>query len=472
MELSDKNILLVDNDPHIIETFDAFALDNECELVVVQSKMEAIDIFSQQPVHVAVLDLNLSGFAGLKLLQEIKQDHQETEVIIITGEGTVKNAVTAVKMGAYDYLTKPFDDFEHVGLVVEKAIEKSTLMRRLHSYESWGDDINDFYGMIGKSKKMRKIFELVENVASSNSPVLITGESGTGKELVARALHVKSSRAHKPFVVINCAAMPANLLESELFGHVEGAFTGAVYNRDGLFTRADGGTIFLDEIGEIPLSIQVKLLRVLQDGEVYPLGSDTHHHVDVRTLAATNRDLHAAMKNGSFREDLYYRLHVIGIELPPLRDRAEDIPLLAYHFLNKYGKSGENRTSRISIDATQTLQEYRWMGNVRELENVIERAVVLSHSGAITARDLPPRLLGEVFYKGVEAEPQKGWKGAPYQQAKRDAMRRFNKVYLCSLLKKTRGNISMASRQAGMDRNNFRKIIKKYNIDAQSYKKA
>jgi transcriptional regulator with PAS, ATPase and Fis domain len=325
-----------------------------------------------------------------------------------------------------------------------------------------------FMDIVGKSEQMKQIYKLINSISHSSSNVLIQGESGTGKELVAHAICKNSPRADKPFIVINCSAMAENLLESELFGHVKGAFTGAIQNKRGLFAEADGGTIFLDEIGEIPLAMQVKLLRVLQDGEVHPLGSDQVHYVDVRVIAATNRDLHKAMSRGLFRKDLYYRLNVIGISLPPLRDRSEDIIPLAQHFLKKYSDKTGKRINSISVDAMQSLHDYRWVGNVRELENVIERAVVLSNSEIVTARDLPSKLLSKVFY---EKESDDGWVNLSYKQAKERAMKDFNNKYISGLLQMTQGNISLASQRAEMDRNNFKKIIKRYEINAKTFKK-
>lgn len=327
-------------------------------------------------------------------------------------------------------------------------------------------------GLIGNSDQMRQIFQLIANISRSNSSVLIQGESGTGKELVARAIYRSGPRCDGPFIVINCSALAETLLESELFGHVKGAFTGAIRDKMGLFRQADGGTIFLDEIGEVPLPVQVKLLRVLQDGEVRPLGAARPEHTDVRVIAATNRNLRDMMGEGRFREDLYYRLNVIGIQLPPLRERREDIPLLAYHFLKKYAQSTGHPVKEIARDAMDALQSYQWVGNVRELENVLERAVVLASGDRLTARDLPARILREVFYQSEPPEEVNDWLRLRYREAKEKFLTQFNRRYIGELLRQTDGNISLASQRAGMDRNNFKKIIKRFQIDAKTYKKS
>jgi two-component system response regulator HydG len=460
------HLLIVDDDEAMVSAFCHIAERMNCSCTIAASGKEAESLLKPGAFDVAVIDVNLSEVTGLQLLEQIRNFRDDTEVIMVTGQGSVQSAVKSLKLGAYDYLTKPFEDISHVERTIEKALEKVDLIRRLNSYEIYqGEEFSD---IVGKSEKMKQIYKLINNISHSSSNVLIQGESGTGKELVARAIYQNSPRAEKPFVVINCSALAENLLESELFGHVKGAFTGAIQNKKGLFAEANGGTILLDEIGEVPLSMQVKLLRVLQGGEVRPLGADQVHYVDVRVIAATNKDLQKTMRQGLFREDLYYRLNVIGIRLPPLRDRSEDIPLLAQHFLKKYSERAHKEAHSISIDAMQSLQDYRWVGNVRELENVIERAVVLSNSDAITARDLPPKLLSHVFY---EKEPGDSWLNMGYKQAKEKALTDFNHKYITGLLQMSRGNISLASQRAGMDRNNFKKIVKKYKINAKTFKK-
>ncbi len=465
------NLLIVDDDDALVKVFERVARDEGLSVAVARSGTEAIEYLNREVVEVAVVDINLPGYSGMQLLEFIKQNQFPTEVIIITGVGTVETAVRSIKMGAYDYLTKPFEDITKVILVINKALEKYRLMQRIRQLERRGSENHFlFEGIVGKSRQMQEIFGTIENIAGTSSTVLLLGESGTGKELVARAVHKRSKRSEKPFVVINCAALPENLLESELFGHKRGSFTGAIADKKGLFEEADGGTIFLDEIGEIPLSTQVKLLRVLQEGEVRPVGGNQNKHIDVRLVAATNQDLMQRVAEGKFREDLFYRLNVIQLNMTPLRERPEDVPLLAYHFLQKYSKKLDKQIDKIAIEALQILQNYQWVGNVRELENVMERAAVLVQGDTIGIRDLPPRVLGESVY--LAEEPiSADLSHYSYQEAKERALWAFNRAYLANLLRQTSGNLSNAAEKAGMDRSNFKKIVKKFNIDVEEFRK-
>ncbi|MBI4125885.1 MAG: sigma-54-dependent Fis family transcriptional regulator [Deltaproteobacteria bacterium] len=356
-----------------------------------------------------------------------------------------------------------------MSLLIEKAMERFRLVQKVEQLERATSDRFAYEEIVGKSRKIQEVFNVIDAIAGTTSTIMIQGESGTGKELVARAIHKRSARANKPFVVINCAAIPEQLLESELFGHKRGSFTGAVADRKGLFEEGNGGTVFLDEIGELTTPLQVKLLRVLQEGEVRSLGDSGVRKVDVRVVAATNRDLQQLVRESKFREDLFYRLNVINVHLPPLRDRPDDIPLLAYHFLEKYCTRMKKKIDRISVDALQALQSYSWTGNVRELENVIERAVVLAGGSAITAQDLPPGLLGESFYLAGN-EPPIDFTQLPYQDAKDRALMAFNRAYIGSLLKGAKGNVSVAAQKAGMDRSNFKKLIKRYHVDNTEYR--
>lgn len=462
-------LLIVEDDESMAKVLERLAREQNWTYRVARNGVEALEIFSRELIEVALIDINLPGFNGMQILEHVKQNRFATEAIMITGVGTVETAVQAIKMGAYDYLTKPFDDIQKVGALVEKARERYQLVQKIKLLERSQSDQFQFEGIVGKSAKMQEIYRLIENIAPTNTTVLIQGESGTGKELVASAIHRQSSRKDKPFVVINCAAIPETLLESELFGHKKGSFTGAIADKRGLFEEADTGTIFLDEIGEVPPSIQVKLLRVLQEGEVRSVGSNQSRRVDVRIIAATNRNLLEGIKEGTFREDLYYRINVINIGLPSLKDRAEDIALLAYYFLKKHCDRMKKNVDKLSVDVLQTLHNYEWVGNVRELENVIERAVVLCQGDTIFAKDLPPHILGESFYL-TEESGVKDLTQYSYQEAKDKALASFNRTYIASLLKQTAGNISIASERAGMDRSNFKKIVKRYNIDVTEFK--
>lgn len=464
------NLVIVDDEESMVKVFERLAKAHNWTYRAYRNAAEALKALNRDLYEVALVDIKLPGVSGMQLLEQMKANRFPTEVIMITGVGTVESAVTAIKMGAYDYLTKPFEDIEKVANLIEKAKERFHLLQKIRRLERGGADQTQFEDLIGRSSKMQEIYSTIEAIAPTNSTVLVLGESGTGKELVARAIHRRSLRKEKPFVVINCAAIPEQLLESELFGHKRGSFTGAVGDKRGLFEEADGGTVFLDEIGELPAPTQVKLLRVLQEGEVRPVGSNVSKHVDVRLLSATNRDLEALVKAGSFREDLYYRINVIYLSLPPLRDRQEDISLLAYHFLKKYSDKLKKPIEKISIDALQALQNHNWVGNVRELENVIERASVLVNGDTITARELPPSILGETFYLPDDSGGVKDLTQFNYQEAKERAMISFNRAYVGSLLRQAAGNISVASERAGMDRSNFKKIIRRYKLDADEFK--
>ena len=466
-----KNLLIVDDDPAIVKVFERLARERDWSCSVARTGEEALEQLNQQAFEAAVVDIKLPGFTGLQLLDHAKMSNVQSEFVVITGLGSVETAVTAMKNGAYDYITKPFDDIERVAIILDKAMDRFRMAQKLRQLERKAeaeDDIS-YEGILGKNRRMHEIFDTIENIAPTTSTVLITGESGTGKELVARAIHARSQRSSRAFMVINCAAIPVHLLESELFGHKRGSFTGAVADKNGLFEEAHGGTIFLDEIGEMPPSLQVKLLRVLQEGEIRPVGGVEPKHVDVRLIAATNRDLVSMVKEGSFREDLYYRVNVIAISLPPLRDRSDDIPLLAFHFLRKYARRMKKEVNKISVDALQALQGYSWTGNVRELENVIERSVVLAATDTITAQDLPAKILSESFYLMDEGAGLDMTKYS-YQDAKQRALASFNRSYISALLKEAQGNISFASEKGGMDRSNFKKLIKKYGIDISEYR--
>jgi DNA-binding NtrC family response regulator len=406
--------------------------------------------------------------SGMDLLKAIKAERPDVEVIMMTAYATVETAVEAVKAGAYDYLTKPFENIDDLSLTVGKAAERKALKDRTRALEEALTVRSQFEDLIGQSSQMRAVFKLVETVSHSTATVLIQGESGTGKELVARAIHYRSPRKDKPFVAVNCSALTETLLESELFGHMKGAFTGATNNKKGLFEAADGGTIFLDEIGDVPPATQVRLLRVLQEGEVKRVGANDPVKVDVRVIAATHVDLNRAKSEGKFREDLFYRLNVITIDLPPLRDRPEDVPLLAHHFLKMYAAKLAKKVTGFTPRAMEALTVNRWTGNVRELENVIERAVVLTSNEVLDVEDLPP---------GFQESPQAGspvevfsLAHLPYAQAKRLAMRAFERRYLTALLEKNNNNVSSAARAAGVDRSNFRRLLKQYEVAGRTMK--
>jgi DNA-binding NtrC family response regulator len=455
-------VLVVDDDKVVLRAVTEILQREGYYVVAIDDAVEGLAAAKDPSIDVAILDIRMPHLSGMDLLKAIKQARPEVEVVMMTAFATVETAVEAVKAGAYDYLTKPFANIDEVSLTVAKAAERKALKDRTRVLEEQLTAKGQFEDLIGQSNQMRAVFKLVETVSYSSATVLIQGESGTGKELVARAIHYRSSRKDKPFVAVNCSALTDTLLESELFGHVKGSFTGATANKKGLFEAADGGTIFLDEIGDVPPATQVRLLRVLQEGEVKRVGANETTKVDVRVIAASNIDLARAKDQGRFREDLFYRLNVITVTLPPLRDRPEDVPLLAQHFLRLYAAKMGKKVTSISPPAMEALVCHRWMGNVRELENVIERAVVLTSREVVDVEDLP---------QGLRDAPGGGGDvevlslaHLPYAEAKRLAMRAFERRYLSALLERSGNNVSSAARAAGVDRSNFRRLLKQYEV--------
>ncbi len=466
-------VLVVDDEPVLLKALESLLVRKGHAVTAVDSPIVATQRLAQEDFDVALLDVKMPDLSGIELLTAVKHRRPEVEVIMMTGHATVETALAAVKAGAYDYLTKPFDDVELVARVVAKAAERKQLFDRNRQLETAlreREAGTAADGMVGNSAPIREVTRMVDAVAYSAATVLVTGESGTGKELVARALHARSPRKGHPFVALNCGALTETLLESELFGHVKGAFTGAQRDQKGLFDAADGGTIFLDEIGDIPLATQVRLLRVLQEGEIKRVGSADSVKVDVRIIAATHRDLPKLVKAGKFREDLFYRLNVINIPLPALRERVEDIPLLAHHFLRRYAERLAKKVRALSPEAIELLCGYRWPGNVRELENAVERAVVLCRGEVITPADLPPAVTGRTAPLVREAPAsgdESAWLTLSYAAAKEQALRRFEKSYVEALMRACDNNISAAARKAGMDRSNFKRVLRKYRTDVE-----
>ncbi|MCL2626921.1 MAG: sigma-54 dependent transcriptional regulator [Cystobacterineae bacterium] len=459
---SNTKVLVVDDDKVVLRAVMEILQSDGYQVVAIDDAVEALAALQDTSIDVAVFDIKMPNLSGMDLLRALKQIRPEVEVLMMTAYATVETAVEAVKMGAYDYLTKPFENIDLLSMSVRRAAEKKALYDRTCELEKALHARTQFENLIGQSQQMRQVFKLVETVSHSTATVLIQGESGTGKELVAQAIHYRSPRKEKPFVAVNCSALTDTLLESELFGHLRGAFTGAIGNKKGLFEAADGGTIFLDEIGDISAATQVRLLRVLQEGEVKRVGANESTRIDVRVIAASNVDLQRAKEQGKFREDLFYRLNVISITLPPLRDRPEDVPLLVHHFLKIYSEKLGKKPMGISPKAMEALTCSRWEGNVRELENVIERALVLCSKEVVDAEDLPSEIL----------QPQKAARDIevfslahlPYIQAKRLARRAFERRYLSVLLERSGHNISSAARAAGVDRSNFRRLLKQYDV--------
>lgn len=448
-------ILIADDEKSIRIVLKKFLTSRGHQVLEAENGKKVIEIVKKEPVDLIFLDLKMPKLSGLEVLEKVK----DIPVVVLTAYGTMDYTVKAVELGAADYITKPFS-FEEIGEVLKKLLTKKEEVEREEEPES---------GIVGSSKVMQEVFKTVAKVARSSITVLITGESGTGKEVIARAIHNYSDRKEKPFVAVNCAALPANLLEAELFGYEKGAFTGAVSSKKGLFEQANGGTIFLDEIGELPLPLQAKLLRVLQEKEVRPIGSERSKKVDVRVIAATNRNLEEEVKKGSFREDLYFRLNIVKIELPPLRERKEDIVPLAHHFVKRFSKEFKLPPKELSADAVEFLLSYHFPGNVRELENMILRAMVLSSSDFITAEDLrrqvyqeAPSLEGLIreFVLKVFTVEQKEENNL-YDIVVKAA----EKAVISEVLKRCNFNQVKAAKVLGIHRNTLRRKIKELGIE-------
>ena len=415
---------------------------------------DVLQALEEGPVDLIISDIRMPEMDGLTLLQEVKRLAPETSVLLMTAFGSIDTAVQAIKAGAYDYLTKPFK-MDEVITVVRRAMEERRLRAEVRALREELRTQYNFSNILGKSKPMRDMFALITKVAGSRTTVLVQGKSGTGKELVAKAIHYNSPRRERPLVTVNCSAIPKELLESELFGHVKGAFTGAIANKRGLFEEADGGSLFLDEIGELSPELQVKLLRALQEREIRRVGDTRTVKVDVRLIAATNRDLVQAVKAGIFREDLYYRLNVIPIVLPDLKDRAEDIPLLIEHFLMKYAKEADPPIEGISKEAMRLLLEYDWPGNVRELENVIERAVILGHGPLVLPEDLPAHMRTH----SLPVRRQTREASAP-----RPTLEELERDYIATILQETRWKRMQAAHILGIDRRTLYRKIRTYGL--------
>jgi len=463
-EKRDAKVVVVDDDKLVLRAVSEVLIRGGYEVVSIQDPMEALALAKDPSIDLFVSDVRMPNLSGLDLLKAIKQAQKDVEVIIMTGHGTIEMAVEAVKAGAYDYLTKPFERLEDFTFVVANAVERRALRRRAAVLEDALASKARFEGMIGQSAQMQAVYRLVETVSPSTATVLVCGDSGTGKELVAKAIHFRSPRKDRPFVAVNCSALAETLLESELFGHVKGAFTGAAGNKKGLFEAAHGGTIFLDEIGDIPPPTQVRLLRVLQEGEVKRVGGTDPISVDVRVIAATNVDLVKAKAEGRFREDLFYRINVITLTLPPLRDRPDDIPLLAQHFLKHYSERMGKKVETLSAEALGKLTAYAWPGNVRELENVIERAVVLTQGDAVGEEDLPPEVRSPSERPGGGDRDATALNHLRFAEAKALSVRAFERRYLAAVIERANGNISQAALHAGMDRSNFRRLLKEHGM--------
>ncbi|MFO7772915.1 MAG: sigma-54 dependent transcriptional regulator [Dehalococcoidia bacterium] len=440
-------ILVVDDEAIVRESLSEWLQDAGYQVFTAEDGYKALDVIERENPGIMIADLIMPGMDGIELMKRAKERQPRIEVIIITAYASIPTAITAMKEGAYDYIEKPFCP-ERAQSVVEKLSQYRELVEENISLRQRLEDHYRFENIIAKSSKMQRLIELIKVVGKSNATVLITGESGTGKELVARAIHSQSHRHNKSFIAVSCAALPESLLESELFGHEKGSFTGAYTQKKGKFEFANGGTLFLDEIGEMSANIQVHLLRVLEEKEFTRVGGNEPIRVDVRVISATNKDLRKAIEKREFREDLYYRLNVVNIELPPLRERREDIPLLAEHFLHKFASENRKEIAGFAPDAMEFLLNHDWPGNVRELENAIERAVILAKDSLITITGLP----------------QKGTSPSNSPAGGKN-LKEIEKDHILNTLRETDENYSKAARILGISRMTLYKKAKEYGFD-------
>lgn len=414
----------------------------------------ALALLEEQPAHMVLTDMVMPNMSGIEFLERVKKLLPRTEVAVMTGHGSVETAVQAMKLGAYDYIGKPFSPLEELRLFLRRMAEKVRLVEENQFLRERVDTETDLHGIVGSSAKIQDVLRVVSRLKDTRTPVLIAGESGTGKELVARAIHFRGSFANRPFVAVDCGSLVPTLIESELFGYEKGAFTGALRSKTGLFQSANGGTIFLDEIGELPLEMQAKLLRVLQEKEVRPVGSNQRTKVDVRVIAATNRDLEAEYRNGTFRKDLYFRLNVVTVHLPSLRERRSDIPMLVHWFLDRYA---EGSAMQVTNSAMKCLLQYDWPGNVRELENCIERAVALGDSRTIDIGDLPPTI--------ASASPMQESSGMGHSNVlSTNDLEDIERATIERVFEQVKGDKAMAGKMLGISRATLYRKLKRYNI--------
>jgi len=464
--VSNPRILVVDDEMIVCESCKRILEEEGYEVEIALSGKEAFEKMRAAPFDIVITDLKMPGVDGMEVLRTFRAEYPDVIVIMITGFSTVETAVEAMKLGAFDYIPKPFTPDE-VSIVVKKAIEKKSLLLeniylRQELQEKYG-----FHNIVGKSKKMQEIYRIIAKVAMTDSTVLIFGQSGTGKELIARAIHFNSPRRDKQFVPVDCAVLSENLLESELFGHIRGSFTGAVTTKPGLFEVADGGTVFLDEVGNISLAIQAKLLRVLQEREFTPVGGTKAKKVDIRLIAATNKDLEKMIKEETFREDLYYRLHIVPITLPSLKDRQEDIPLLAVHFLKKYAEEMGKTIRGFTPEAMEKLMRYPWPGNVRELENVVERTVVMMDEEMVRVEHLvlPDQQEKRELEERVPTTSEELKEIKKHIREK--AVEEIERAFVLQALERNHWNVTRAAEEVGMLRPNFQALMRKYDLRAR-----
>lgn len=460
-------LLIVDDEKDMLRLLSRSvgkALD--CEVETAASGEEALRLFDPDAFDLALLDIRMAGMDGMAVLEEIQSRAPGFAVIMMTAYGAIEVAVEAIRKGAYDFITKPFDHDELVHHL-RNALERGRLLKENLAFKKKAHAKETFQRFVGSSAVMQGIYDSIEMLSKSDLTVLITGASGTGKSMAAKALHEMGDRRKGPFVRVSCPTVPENILESELFGYSKGAFTHAAADHKGLFVAADGGTIFLDEIGDIPPSIQTKLLQVLENNEFKPLGQNRTVQVDVRVVAATNRDLEDKMARGEFREDLFYRLCVVDLKMPSLSERREDLPLLVDHFLDRYcGRYGRGKKP-LAPDVMPQMMSHEWKGNIRELENIVKRAVVMSTGTMITLKDL-----GWTPQECVAALESEDLSAIPYREAKESVLAQFTTRYLETALERSSGNVTQAAKASGLERQSFQQIMRKYGILSEPFRKS
>ena len=463
--MTDDTILIVDDEADLLQGLRrTLAPQLQARILVAENSAEALKLMAGERVDLVLTDIRMPEMDGMRLLERIRSTDPTVTVIIMTAYGTIEKAVEAIKFGAYDFIQKPLDEQRLVHLL-RKGLERNRLVREVDRLKATVGQKEGLGEMVGQSSTMQKVFARIRKLAASDVTVLIRGETGTGKELAARAIHRLSPRADKPFVTVNCPALPETILESELFGYRRGAFTGADQHRTGFFDQAGGGTIFLDEIGDLSPSVQTKLLRVLQNKKIRPLGAAKDHLVDVRILAATNRDLEKKMAENRFRRDLFYRLNVASVEMPPLRSIREDIPLLVDHFLEKSARQCKQATKSVSTEVINRLLSHPWPGNIRQLENIVQNWYALTSETEVEERHLDT---DDVC--AAPASEQDIDLRLSYQHLKEQALASFTRAYLEKLLTRHRGNISLAAQQSGMKRQSLQKIIRRHGVDPDRFR--
>jgi DNA-binding NtrC family response regulator len=457
-----KRVLIADDEQIVIQSCLRILSEDEFIVDTAHNGLEALAKIGEQEYDMLILDIKMPKMNGIEVLQRVKETHPDIDVIMITGLNQIETAVKAMKLGAFDYLPKPFDPQEFE-LVIERAFERRQLMQENVNLKHEVSARYSFENIIGSSPPMQTVYRLVARCAPTNSTVMLRGESGTGKELIARAIHYNSLRKDRPFVTVDCASLSENLLESELFGHVKGSFTGAVADKVGLLESADGGSLFLDEIGNISLSTQAKLLRFIEEREFKRVGDTKSRGVNIRLITATNKDLETMVSDATFRDDLYYRINIFPIEIPPLRDRRDDIPALAFHFLNLFGKEIERTVKEFSAGAMNLLMNHDWPGNVRELENVIHRAVILASDEVIRQAhlvnilDMKPLIDLDIPRTSEELKQIK-------KIARQKSVENVEKLFILGALKRNDWSVTASAEETGMQRSNFQALMKKYDI--------